>query len=101
MILHIINKSPYQSNIFNNCLEMIQHSSTMNNLLLIEEAVIAGIENTLYANNLQKLVNMQIYILANDLKARGLDTKIPSAFKPIDHKQFVQLVIEHEKTVSW
>ena len=81
-MLHVISTSPFQTQALLHCLRYIGQDDE---ILLIEDAVVAGIEkNTWY--EVIKGAGVKIYLLAPDLAARGLYDKCCDQFEPIDYK---------------
>lgn len=65
--------------------------SDTDSLLLIEDAVVLSLQNTLKKH----------YVLEEDLVARGLLSSCHSSWTLVDYTQFVDLTLELDKTVSW
>lgn len=89
-MLHLIQKSPFQTNCLEQCLSI---ASTDDHFLLMSDGIYALQKND-FVNHFDN-----IYVLETDLQARGLaaDRKI----KTISHKQFVELTLQHDKSLSW
>lgn len=88
-MLHIINKT----NCVPRCLQSVQESDV---ILLIQDGVIAGVNNALPEN-----ITMNCYALAEDILARGLQDKINPKITQINYDQFVELTIKHHPILSW
>lgn len=94
MILHIVNKSPFNSDCLSSCLRVIKEGDA---LLLIEEGVYAG-----SGTHLQTLAaTIPIYALAADVAARGLNGRLVPAVQVADDGGFVDLTIAYAKSQSW
>jgi tRNA 2-thiouridine synthesizing protein B len=91
MTLHIVSKSPYQSDCLKNCLNVIANKDT---LLLIEDGVYAATGH--WPQTLQQL-EAKVVILADDSDARGI---IP-AFDTVDYAGFVALSCDTARSISW
>lgn len=94
MILHIVNKSPYQSQ---GLIQSLQTLADKDSIILIEDGVYsltnpAGLENLPGSKRL--------YALHDDCVARGIKVDANSA-TAVDYSGFVDLVANHEKSVSW
>lgn len=98
--LHTVNKSPYTNNTLSSCLKVCAEDD---GILLLEDGVFGATSSASIANELQSLIKngVKVYALINDLKARGLEDKLPSHIEPIDYDTFVQLTIEHRCVQSW
>jgi tRNA 2-thiouridine synthesizing protein B len=98
MILHTVNKSPFQDNSLDSCLRVAQPDC---GILLIEDAVYAATET---ANDLlteQVLSLHKLYALIPDLKARGLLERVKPGVELVDYDGFVQLTEQYDTVQSW
>lgn len=68
-------------------------------LLLTENAVYAVAENTEYFAHIRKVNG--IYVLQEDLQARGWLKKCATTIQIINRFDFVELTINHDKSISW
>lgn len=98
MILHTVNKSPFQSNCLESCLRVSRPNTA---ILLIEDGVYAatGMHNDVI--NDQVLTEHTVYALAPDLKARGLLERVRSGIKLVDYEGFVELTERFKSVQSW
>lgn len=92
-ILHHIQTSTVNDNALAVC---INYASESDSILLSGDAVYA-IFNTDLIN---KLSSFSLYLLESDISARGLINKANS-YQLIDYVQFVSLVEQHSKVISW
>lgn len=98
-MLHIINQSPFNSDSLQKCLALVKAND---GILLIENAVIAGLNNAKFHQALLNVANKcSLYALKPDVVARGLSDIIMSEIKLIDYEQFVELVVEYQPIQSW
>ncbi len=98
-LLHILNKSPQQSAIWQTCLKLAQPEQ---GILLIEDGIYLAIINTEAANQLATLANhCNIYLLWPDVIARGVSERIMTEFTAIDYVGFVDLTVAYDKVQSW
>lgn len=98
-MLHTVNKSPFRTNDLQTCLRHLGDGA----LLLIEDAVYAASPGTRVAEQVEQAASRNgVYVLANDLQARGVsqDQLIPGV-KPVDYQGFVELVVEHGTPQAW
>jgi len=95
-ILHTWNKAATGHSSFRQSLACM---SSTDSLLLLEDAVYLVLDT----GKLQVLTSAttQLYALAEDLAARGISAKIPSAINVINYKEFVALCLTHDKLVNW
>jgi len=97
-MLHIVNRSPFTSNAFNSCLQVLK---TGDALLLIEDGVFAALG--MFAQHLEKLKNedgIAIALLTNDVLARGLGNQI-AALPTINYTQFVEFTEQYSPSLTW
>ncbi len=97
-MLHTVNKSSFEKNSLQSCLNVIDDSSV---ILLIEDGVISASNN----NNFSMIAGLaeqgRVYALQGDVEARGLLTKVADNIKLVDYAGFVDLVVAHKTSVSW
>ena len=90
-MLHVVSQSPFSHTMLQRCLDFMQADDQ---LLLIQNAIIAATTN----HWVQQLQDKEIYILQEDLTARGLTAKIGI---PVDMEGYVALVIKHNSPLCW
>lgn len=93
-MLHLIQKSPFQSSCLDQCLNI---ADKHDKFLLMLDGV--------YAIQQQDFINSDlcIYALEEDLLARGLNplNNTKQKINIINYAQFVELTVECDKTMSW
>jgi len=94
MILHIVNKSPFQHSALQNCLRTL---GPQDSILLIEDGVLLLANPSVHTGLPQAA---RLFALQDDCVARGLnvDNRVVTA---ASFQDFVELVARHEKSVSW
>lgn len=90
-MLHVVSQSPFSDTSLQSCLDFMQADDQ---LLLIQDAVIA----TTTSLWIQQLQDKTIYVLLDDLTARGLTAKVGIT---LDMAGYVALVIEHGSPFCW
>lgn len=90
-MLHVVSQSPFSQSTLANCLAFMRDDDQ---LLLIQDAVIATTAS-LWTSRLQ---DKTIYVLQDDLRARGLTNQVGIV---IDMSGFVSLVAIHESPLCW
>ncbi|MDM8547555.1 sulfurtransferase complex subunit TusB [Candidatus Venteria ishoeyi] len=100
MLLHTVNKSPFEKNSLETCLSLAKAGSSV---LLIEDGVYAvqkGSQADAMISDALKTVNF--YVLGPDLDARGMaaDNMI-DGIKTVDYNGFVDLVADHKAVQAW
>ena len=100
MLLHTVNKSPFEKGSLDTCLRLAKQGST---ILLIEDAVYAAMQGTVIESKISEAMERySVYALQSDLKARGLDEdRLLNGIKVVDYGGFVDLVAEHDTVQSW
>jgi len=96
-MLHLINKSPFESKALDDCLKYASKGSP---ILLYEDGVYGAMAGTALEEKMKGIMNdHDVYVLKEDLAMRGVD-RILDGVKEVDYSGFVELVEEH-KTASW
>ncbi|VFP87599.1 sulfurtransferase complex subunit TusB [Candidatus Erwinia haradaeae] len=95
-MLHTISRSPFYCD-FPAILRLI---STGDDVLLLEDGVLSGVKGS---NILQELLSARItlYILKEDLVARGLLIYISSKVQVISYDEFIKLRIKNLQQIAW
>lgn len=97
--LHTVNKSPFQTNSLDRCLQMAKDGSSV---LLIEDGVIGAIKGSEISSKIESAMkNVSIYALSPDLEARGIQDRVLDGVKVVDYSGFVDLAADHDKVQSW
>jgi tRNA 2-thiouridine synthesizing protein B len=98
-MLHIVNKSPPQSQTLRSCLRLAQPGQA---LLLIEDGVYAATHAGAAAGGLGEATQrLKVYALQADLEARGMAGRLIEGVAAIDYAGFVDLVAEHPRNQTW
>lgn len=91
MILHLIQKSPFESDIFTQC----TNAATDGDKVLLMQDGAYGVKHNDIINS-----PFEVYALTDDLDARGLNTS-SSNITPISYEEFVTLCSETHSCISW
>jgi tRNA 2-thiouridine synthesizing protein B len=100
-MLHTIHNSPFASNDLESCLRVVRAGD---DLLLYEDAVIAALVDSEWADKFSGLSRLGIVIsvLRPDLEARGVPTgRLVDSVETTDYAGFVGLVEKHKVTQAW
>ncbi len=98
-LLHTVNKSPYERNTLESCLNHVQEGDTV---LLIEDGVYAVVKGGRVADVLASVKGVKIAALSADLKARGITAeKMIDGVEVVDYGGFVDLVTNNDKVQAW
>lgn len=99
-MLHIVNKSPFEKNSFQSCLN---HAKTGDSIIMIEDATVGAIKNSAFSDQLASAISdKKVYVLGGDLAARGIDqSRMLDGIDIVDYAGFVDLTVSNETTQSW
>jgi tRNA 2-thiouridine synthesizing protein B len=98
-MLHIVNKSPFQTSTLDTCLRFAQPG---NALLLIEDAVYAATMGSATEERIRTCcATLKVYALQPDMDARGVTAKLIDGVTLVDYGGFVDLTAEHSTSHSW
>ncbi|AYA41879.1 sulfurtransferase complex subunit TusB [Xenorhabdus nematophila] len=95
-MLYTVRHSPYHYD-FN---AMLSFVSETDDVLLIQNGVLLGINDNRYLTELIR-TRAGIYVLKEDLDARGLIEQISNCVKVIDYEGFVSLTVKHQQNFAW
>jgi tRNA 2-thiouridine synthesizing protein B len=100
MLLHTVNKSPFERNSLESCLRL---SKAGHAILLFEDGVYAALQGTRWATAMtDALQTRKIYVMTSDLEARGMRAEnVIAGIQPVDYSGFVDLVADHKATQAW
>lgn len=98
-MLHIINKSPFETNTLDTCLRMAQPGHA---LLLIEDGVYAATKGSAAEERVREAcTTLKVYALQPDMDARGVTGKVIDGVTLVDYGGFVDLTEQHDTSHSW
>ena len=100
MMLHTVNKSPFEKNSLENCLRFARQGHS---ILLFEDGVYGALTGTSKETLLKEaLKSYNIYVLGPDLEARGMRTDdVIDGIKSTDYAGFVDLVASNQTVQAW
>jgi tRNA 2-thiouridine synthesizing protein B len=100
MMLHTVNKSPFERDTLDACLG---HALPGSVILFIEDGIYAALEGTVHSAKIAKAAkDKKIYVLAPDLAARGMGgAKLVDGVEAVDYARFVDLACECRATQAW
>ncbi|MCV6637177.1 sulfurtransferase complex subunit TusB [Candidatus Albibeggiatoa sp. nov. NOAA] len=100
MLLHTVNKSPFEKNALESCLNLSKAGS---GVFLLEDGVYAAMKGTVWADKVTTaLSDKKVYVLTPDLAARGMNTdNVIDGIEMVDYAGFVDLVAEYSATQAW
>ncbi len=99
-LLHLVNKSPFQSQGIWTCLRVASQDSA---ILFLEDGVYALRQGTPTGRTLSsRSDSLRLYVLNSDLTARGMlvELLVPKV-TVVDDIGFVDLVVAHRSVHSW
>ena len=98
-MLHIVNKSPFQTSSLDTCLALAQPGHA---LLLIEDGIYAATTGSaMEAKVRAACATLKVYALQPDMDARGVTGKLIDGVTLVDYSGFVDLTVEHTTSNSW
>lgn len=98
-MLHIVNKSPFQTSTLDTCLRMAQPGHA---LLLIEDGVYAATSGCATSERIQALcTTLNVFALQPDMDARGVTGKLLEGVTLVDYGGFVDLTEKYHTSHSW
>lgn len=99
-MLHTVNKSPFERNTLEACLN---HALPGSAILLLEDGIYGALDGTAHADRVRRaLADHKVYVLGPDLLARGMQPEqIVSGITVVDYAGFVDLTTEHDRVQSW
>lgn len=95
-MLHTLRHSPWQCDFATFC-SMLQEGD---DVLLIQDGVLAAFHHSVFFEKLQCL-SIPVFVLQNDVDARGLATQISTSVLGVSYTEFVHLVLKHSAQMSW
>lgn len=97
--LHTVNKFGLTSSALDSCLRVALPGDA---ILLLEDGVYNVVGERDRRAPTGGSAGVRVYALKEDLKARGIaQDSLPASIEPITYAEFVALVCEHKKSVSW
>lgn len=96
MILHTLNKFADHSTALHSCIATIASADA---LLLLEDGVYALLSAESLKASLP--VGVRLYVLGEDMDARGLSERNDPHFKRINYADFVELTLLCSKVINW
>jgi tRNA 2-thiouridine synthesizing protein B len=98
-MLHIVNKSPFQTSTLDTCLRMAQPG---HGLLLIEDGVYAATSGSACEARIRAAsATLKVYALQPDMDARGITGKLLEGITLVDYAGFVDLTERYNTSHSW
>lgn len=98
-MLHIIYKSPSESQSFENCLAACAPQDV---ILLIENGVFCALLDSISGNQFVNLAKQKkVFLLAEHAIERGVLSRLIDNLQSIDFEGFVDLTVEHYPVLRW
>lgn len=85
------------------CIHLVTSRQLPGDFYVLEEDVVVLLAEGSYlvsANELKTIKLANIYVLQEDLQMRGL-SGFSEHFKSIEYQELVNLVLKHEKSITW
>lgn len=98
-MLHIVNKSSFQTSTLDTCLRMAQPGHA---LLLIEDGIYAATTGSAAEAKVRAAcATLKVYALQPDMDARGVTSRLIDGVTLVDYAGFVDLTLAHHTSNSW
>ncbi|XBC39182.1 MAG: sulfurtransferase complex subunit TusB [Buchnera aphidicola (Nurudea shiraii)] len=95
-MLHILTRSPFEVNM----ILLVNFLKSDDDIVVLQDGVIIAINGNVILNKFLS-IPVKIYVLKNDINARGIQKKISNKVYVINYSEFVLLTIKHNKQMSW
>lgn len=95
-MLHTLHRSPWLTD-FSSLLRLV---GADDELLLLQDGVTAAIEGSRFLETLQN-GSIKVYVLEEDIKARGLGGQISDSVVRVSYTDFVRLTVKHPNQIAW
>jgi tRNA 2-thiouridine synthesizing protein B len=99
-MLHTVNKSPFDRNTLESCLNLTVKGASV---ILIEDGVYGAIAGTSKSQMVvDAMKDVSVYVLGPDLKARGVDaSRLIDGIKVVGYDGFVDLTTDNDTVSAW
>ena len=99
-MLHIISKI-LPDHLLQHCISTVKLQQDAC-ILLYQDGVYLALVESEYWKWLDTQIKAEsIYVLIDDIRARGIENKLLDKVMPINYEEFVKLTIQHDKVISW
>ncbi|QCO71070.1 sulfurtransferase complex subunit TusB [Buchnera aphidicola] len=95
-MLHTLMKSPFETNI-SLIINMLKKSD---DFLALQDGVLIGLKNNIFLKTII-MSSVKLYLIREDVYARGINKNISSKFILISYMHFVSLTVKHKKQMTW
>ncbi|BAH83105.1 sulfurtransferase complex subunit TusB [Candidatus Ishikawella capsulata] len=95
-MLHTLMNSPWYSDL-DTIIRMVNYDD---DFVLFQDGVIGAIKDSIMQKKLLSIPTT-IWVLQEDLEARGLSKKISVNFHLLDYTGFVKLTMKHSQQIAW
>lgn len=95
-MLFTLQHSPFRCDL-NGLLRLLKAGD---DLLLLQDGVIAGLRATAPLSALQQS-GATLYVLRDDVEARGLSAQIATSIAVVDYTDFVALAVKNPQQMAW
>lgn len=95
-MLHTLMKSPFETNI-SLIISMLKKSD---DFLALQDGVLIALQGNIFLKSII-MSSVKLYLIKEDVYARGIHKKISSEFILISYIHFVSLTLKHKKQMTW
>jgi len=89
-------KSPFETNI-NFLISMLKKSD---DFLALQDGVLIGLKNNIFLTKMIRS-SVRLYLIKEDVYARGIHKNISTNFRLISYIHFVSLTLNNKKQMNW
>ncbi|QIQ42089.1 MAG: sulfurtransferase complex subunit TusB [Buchnera aphidicola (Microlophium carnosum)] len=95
-MLHTLMKSPFETNI-SLLISMLKKSD---DFLALQDGVLIGLKDNIFLKSII-ISSVKLYLIKEDVYARGIHKNISKKFVLISYIHFVSLTLKHKKQMTW
>ncbi|XBC38131.1 MAG: sulfurtransferase complex subunit TusB [Buchnera aphidicola (Floraphis choui)] len=95
-MLHILMRSPFEINM----ILLVDLLKSNDDVIALQDSVIISIDGNIFLKQMLS-IPVVLYVMKQDIRARGIQKKVSNKVNIIDYLQFVVLTVKHKKQMSW
>ncbi|CAL4324966.1 Protein TusB [Buchnera aphidicola (Thelaxes suberi)] len=95
-MLHMLMQSPFETNV----LLINQMLEPLDDFIALQNGVFISLANNVFCHEFQS-APCSLFVLKEDLLARGLLSKVNPVFRIINYSKFVYLTVKHKNQIKW
>ncbi|QCI26931.1 sulfurtransferase complex subunit TusB [Buchnera aphidicola (Thelaxes californica)] len=95
-MLHILMSSPFKTNID----YIVKFLNDFDDFLALQNGVLIALKNNVFLRHFKKK-KVTLFVLQEDIIARGLEYQVSKIFHIINYTQFVTLTVKNKHQMKW